>query len=104
VVSTLERDALMGAATEIGFVFQSPRCHSMSVFDNVAWAEAARPTDNDIAERVREAAGGRGLTGAERSTGRAVGRMRKRWASRAPSLRPRYLLYDEPTRLDVPRP
>jgi len=66
-VSTLERDALMALRRDIGFVFQfAALFDSMSVFDNVALGLRRRDlSDDDIAERVREALAVVDLTGAE---------------------------------------
>ena len=100
-VSTLDRDALTALRREIGFVFQfAALFDSMSVFDNVALGLRRRDlTDDDIAQRVREALALVDLTGAEeRLPAELSGGMRKRVGiARAIALRPRYILYDEPT-------
>jgi len=100
-VSTLERDALMALRRDIGFVFQfAALFDSMTVFDNVALGLRRRDlSDDDIAERVREALAVVDLTGAEgKFPAELSGGMRKRVGiARAIALRPRYLLYDEPT-------
>ena len=100
-VSTLERDALTALRREIGFVFQfAALFDSMSVFDNVALGLRRRDlSDDEIAARVREALALVDLTGAEeRYPGELSGGMRKRVGiARAIALRPRYILYDEPT-------
>ena len=100
-VATLERTALTALRREIGFVFQfAALFDSMSVFDNVALGLRRRElSDDEIAERVREALALVDLTGAEeRYPAELSGGMRKRVGiARAIALRPRYILYDEPT-------
>ena len=100
-VSTLDRAAPTGLRREIGFVFQfAALFDSMSVFDNVALGLRRRElSDDEIAERVREALALVDLTGAEeRYPAELSGGMRKRVGiARAIALRPRYILYDEPT-------
>jgi phospholipid/cholesterol/gamma-HCH transport system ATP-binding protein len=100
-VATLERAALTALRREIGFVFQfAALFDSMSVFDNVALGLRRRDlSDDEIAARVREALALVDLTGAEeRYPAELSGGMRKRVGiARAIALRPRYILYDEPT-------
>jgi len=100
-VSTLDRAALTALRREIGFVFQfAALFDSMSVFDNVALGLRRRDlSDDEIAARVREALALVDLTGAEeRCPAELSGGMRKRVGiARAIALRPRYILYDEPT-------
>ena len=100
-VSTLDRAALTALRREIGFVFQfAALFDSMSVFDNVALGLRRRDlSDDEIAARVQEALALVDLTGAEeRFPAELSGGMRKRVGiARAIALRPRYILYDEPT-------
>ena len=100
-VSQLDRPALTALRGEIGFVFQfAALFDSMSVGDNVAMGLRRRDLDEDaIAERVREALALVDLTGSEdHMPAELSGGMRKRVGiARAIALRPRYLLYDEPT-------
>jgi len=100
-VSSLDRAALTALRREIGFVFQfAALFDSMSVFDNVALGLRRRDlSDDEIAARVREALALVDLTGSEeRYPAELSGGMRKRVGiARAIALRPRYILYDEPT-------
>ena len=100
-VSTLDRDALNALRREIGYVFQfAALFDSLSVAENVALGLRRRGLDDDeIAERVAEALALVDLTGAgERYAAELSGGMRKRVGiARAIALRPRYILYDEPT-------
>src|SRR5207244_2699392 len=86
---------------EIGFVFQfAALFDSMSVFDSGALGLRRRElTDDEIADRVREALALVDLTGAEDTyPAELSGGMRKRVGiARAIALRPKYILYDEPT-------
>jgi len=100
-VSTLDRPALTALRREIGFVFQfAALFDSMIVADNVALGLRRRGlAEEEIAERVREALALVDLTGTdERYPAELSGGMRKRVGiARAIALRPRYVLYDEPT-------
>src|SRR5213593_5312803 len=99
--ASLERDALMALRRDIGFVFQfAALFDSMTVFDNVALGLRRRDlSDDEIADRVREALALVDLTGTdEKLPAELSGGMRKRVGiARAIALRPRYVLYDEPT-------
>jgi len=100
-VSTLDRPALTALRREIGFVFQfAALFDSMTVSDNLALGLRRRGlAEEEIAERVREALDLVDLTGTdERYPAELSGGMRKRVGiARAIALRPRYVLYDEPT-------
>jgi len=100
-VATLDRAGLNDLRREIGFVFQfAALFDSMAVAENVALGLRRRGLSGDeIAERVGEALALVDLTGTEdRYPAELSGGMRKRVGiARAIALRPRYLLYDEPT-------
>jgi phospholipid/cholesterol/gamma-HCH transport system ATP-binding protein len=100
-VSTLERGPLNALRREIGYVFQfAALFDSMTVADNVAIGLRPRHlTDEEINERVAEALAVVDLTGAgDKYPAELSGGMRKRVGiARAIALRPRYILYDEPT-------
>lgn len=101
VVHQLDRRDLMALRADIGFVFQfAALLDSMSVGENVALGlRRRRLPEAEIAERVGEALGLVDLGGSEeRFPAELSGGMRKRVGiARAIALRPRYLLYDEPT-------
>jgi phospholipid/cholesterol/gamma-HCH transport system ATP-binding protein len=100
-VSTLDRDALTAVRQGIGYVFQfAALFDSLTVADNVALGlRRRRLAEDDIGERVREALALVDLSGTEeRMPAELSGGMRKRVGiARAIALRPRYILYDEPT-------
>ena len=100
-LSTLDRSGLTELRRDIGFVFQfAALFDSMTVADNVALGLVRRElSDEEIAERVREALALVDLTGTDdRYPAELSGGMRKRVGiARAIALRPRYVLYDEPT-------
>jgi phospholipid/cholesterol/gamma-HCH transport system ATP-binding protein len=99
---TLEGDALYDLRRNVGFVFQfAALFDSMTIFDNVAMGlRRAGTLDEDaLRERVLESLALVDLAGVEdRVPSELSGGMRKRaGVARAVALRPRYLLYDEPT-------
>jgi phospholipid/cholesterol/gamma-HCH transport system ATP-binding protein len=100
-ISTIERAALNVLRRDIGYVFQfAALFDSMTVADNVAIGlRRQRLSDEEIDERVAEALAVVDLTGAgELYPAELSGGMRKRVGiARAIALRPRYILYDEPT-------
>jgi phospholipid/cholesterol/gamma-HCH transport system ATP-binding protein len=100
-VSTLDRDGLTLVRQSIGYVFQfAALFDSLSVADNVALGLRRRGLDDEeIEERVHEALALVDLSGTdERFPAELSGGMRKRVGiARAIALRPRYILYDEPT-------
>ena len=100
-VSTLDRAALTAVRRDIGYVFQfAALFDSMTVADNVALGLRRRGlSDEEIDARVADALALVDLTGTEaRFPSELSGGMRKRVGiARAIALKPRYILYDEPT-------
>ncbi|MFN2572717.1 MAG: ABC transporter ATP-binding protein [Gemmatimonadales bacterium] len=100
-VSSLDRDGLTALRQGIGYVFQfAALFDSLTVADNLALGLRRRGLGReDIEERVQEALALVDLSGTgERMPAELSGGMRKRVGiARAIALRPRYILYDEPT-------
>jgi phospholipid/cholesterol/gamma-HCH transport system ATP-binding protein len=101
-VPTLRRRDLSELRAKIGYVFQfAALFDSMTIGDNVAMGlrKQGKLSTREIAERVQEALELVDLPGvAERFPAELSGGMRKRVGiARAIALRPKYILYDEPT-------
>jgi phospholipid/cholesterol/gamma-HCH transport system ATP-binding protein len=101
VVHQLDPDGLTAIRARIGFVFQfAALFDSMTVAENLALGLRRRGLSAaEIADRTTEALELVGLQGAQdRYPAELSGGMRKRVGlARAIALRPRYILYDEPT-------
>ncbi len=100
-VSTLDKGGLTLLRQGIGYVFQfAALFDSMTVAENLALGlRRRRLGDEEIEDRVREALALVDLSGTgDRLPAELSGGMRKRVGiARAIALRPRYILYDEPT-------
>jgi phospholipid/cholesterol/gamma-HCH transport system ATP-binding protein len=101
VVHELDWEGLTALRSRIGYVFQfSALFDSMTIGDNLRMGLARRGLEEgDIHERVGQSLRLVGLAGSEdRFPAELSGGMRKRvGVARAIALRPRYILYDEPT-------
>ena len=101
VVAGLDRDGLAALRGKIGYVFQfAALFDSMTVAENIALGLKRRGFGQDeIGERVRQSLALVDLAGVEEKLPSELsGGMRKRVGiARAVVLRPRYILYDEPT-------
>ena len=101
VVHELDRDGLASLRATIGYVFQfSALFDSMNVYENLALGLRRQGlSDAAIGQRVEEALALVQLPETERQyPAELSGGMRKRVGiARAIALRPRYILYDEPT-------
>jgi phospholipid/cholesterol/gamma-HCH transport system ATP-binding protein len=99
-VSTLDRRGLTEVRRGIGYVFQfAALFDSMTVSNNVGLGLRRRLPEDQIAERVREALALVDMTGTDgKYPAELSGGQRKRVGiARAIALRPKHLLYDEPT-------
>ncbi|MBI2537380.1 MAG: ATP-binding cassette domain-containing protein [Gemmatimonadetes bacterium] len=101
IVHQLDQERLMALRSQIGVVVQfAALLDSMTVRDNIALGlKKQRLPEDDIAQRVQESLALVDLAGTEeRYPAELSGGMRKRVGlARAIALRPRYILYDEPT-------
>jgi phospholipid/cholesterol/gamma-HCH transport system ATP-binding protein len=101
VVADLDRDGLTALRSRIGYVFQfAALFDSMTVAENIALGLTRRGyTPDEIADRVQHSLRLVDLPGVEsKYPAELSGGMRKRAGiARAVALRPRYILYDEPT-------
>ena len=101
VVDPADRDGITRLRGAVGFVFQSAALFdSMTVADNIRLGLRRRGFDDqEMNERVRDSLAVVDLSGTEdRMPAELSGGMRKRVGiARAIALRPRYILYDEPT-------
>jgi len=101
IVHQLDRQGLVELRSAIGFVFQfAALFDSMSVRENLELGLKRRDmSEREMDDRVRESLALVDLEGVEdRYPAELSGGMRKRVGiARAVALRPRYILYDEPT-------
>lgn len=101
IVHHLDRNGLADLRSRIGYVFQfAALFDSMTVEENIKLGlKRRRLSETEMNERVRESLSLVDLSGSEpRYPAELSGGMRKRVGiARAIALRPRYILYDEPT-------
>lgn len=101
IVHTLDRKGLAALRSRIGYVFQfAALFDSMTVEENITLGLKRQGLDRgEIASRVEESLSVVEMQGSEaRYPAELSGGMRKRIGiARAIALRPRYILYDEPT-------
>jgi phospholipid/cholesterol/gamma-HCH transport system ATP-binding protein len=101
IVHNLDRDGLMHLRSTIGYVFQfAALFDSMTVEENLTLGlKRQNVPEAEMRDRVRESLALVDLEGSETSyPAELSGGMRKRVGiARAIALRPRYILYDEPT-------
>lgn len=102
IVSELDHTRLSTLRARVGFVFQfAALFDSMTIYENVAFGLRRRKDvmEDEIASRVAEALRLVDLAGTERRMPAELsGGMRKRVGlARAIAIRPKYMLYDEPT-------
>jgi phospholipid/cholesterol/gamma-HCH transport system ATP-binding protein len=101
VVHELDADGLAALRAHVGYVFQfAALFDSLSVADNIRLGLARRGlSPEEMRDRIHESLALVDLAGAEeRFPAELSGGMRKRVGiARAIALRPRYILYDEPT-------
>jgi phospholipid/cholesterol/gamma-HCH transport system ATP-binding protein len=101
IVHELDRDGLVALRSKIGYVFQfAALFDSMTVRDNILLGLKRQDlSERDMSERVEESLDLVDLEGVDdKFPAELSGGMRKRVGiARAIAIRPRYILYDEPT-------
>lgn len=101
-VAELSREELFGLRRKVGYVFQfAALFDSMSIADNIAMGLRRIPDmgPDEIRERVTEALAMVDLAGfgARYPADLSGGQRKRAGVARAVAIRPKYLLYDEPT-------